>query len=83
MDDGKLVIWEEIVQERDRQDQKFGKTSHSPEWWLVVLVEEIGEVSEAIIEKDRENYEIELIQVAAVAVAALESVRKVKNEEDS
>lgn len=42
----------------------------------VVLSEEIGEVSRAILEDDFSGLEKELIQVAAVAVAMVEYLRK-------
>lgn len=39
-----------------------------------ILAEEAGEVAHAVLEKDDENLKEELIQVAAVAVAWLESI---------
>lgn len=66
-------ILEDIVLERLRQDKKFGeRNDYTPERWLVVLMEEVGEVSNAVLEHDLEAYYHEFIQVAAVAVAALE-----------
>lgn len=43
-------IFEKIKNERLRQDRKFGEQNHSPENWLAVLVEEVGEVSKEICE---------------------------------
>ena len=44
---------------------------------MVILTEEVGEVARAIYEADDpgagEDYRAELVQVAAVAVAAIES----------
>jgi NTP pyrophosphatase (non-canonical NTP hydrolase) len=70
----KWLILKKILEERSRQDTKFGASPRNmkPEVWLTVLTEELGEVSRAIIEGDSAGYETELIQVAAVAIAALE-----------
>jgi len=40
--------------------------------WLAVLVEEVGEVGQAILRGERKNYREELVQVAAVALAAIQ-----------
>lgn len=67
----------QIVVERSRQDSKFGeRNDYSPERWLVILMEEVGEVSTAILENDVENYLEELIHVAAVAAAASECLKR-------
>ena len=67
-------ILSEIEQERERQDLMFGAQPRSfkPALYLAVLAEEFGEVVRSIIEGDSENYRVELIQLAAVAVAAIE-----------
>lgn len=41
---------------------------------MAVLAEEVGEVSRAVLERDREQLRRELVQVAAVAVAWLEGL---------
>lgn len=65
-----------ILVERRRQDTLYGeRNDHPPERWLVILMEEVGEVSNAVLEKDLEAYYNEFVQVAAVAIAALESLR--------
>lgn len=63
-----------IVQERNRQDARFGRQPRNkcPEVYLTVLMEEVGEVAKALLEADSANYPIELAQVAAVCIAALE-----------
>lgn len=65
-------ILEEIKQERERQEAKWGEQNHEPLLWNAILGEEFGEVSKSILERDTKNYREELIQVAAVAVAAIE-----------
>lgn len=72
------AILEAIVQERERQEAKWGRTSvmHRPtERGLTVLHEECGEVAEAILdEMPREAVRAELVQVAAVAVAMIQAI---------
>lgn len=69
------TINKEIQTERERQDKKWGKQDHTPHYWMVILMEEVGEAANAICGKahDYKNYREELIQIAAVAVAAIES----------
>ncbi len=68
-------ILQEIRDERQRQDDKWGSQRHLPPYtWMTILMEEVGEVAQAALEQDP-NYATELVQVAAVAVAALESYR--------
>ena len=69
------AILQEIRNERARQDAKWGSQRHLPPYtWMTILMEEVGESAQAALEEDP-NYEVELVQVAAVAVAALESYR--------
>jgi NTP pyrophosphatase (non-canonical NTP hydrolase) len=64
----------EVGEERARQDAKWGIQDHIPLKWNAILGEEFGEVSKAILENDQTNYREELIQVAAVAIAAIENL---------
>ncbi|WP_025184035.1 MazG-like family protein [Leptospira kirschneri] len=73
-------ILSEINQERDRQDSRWGEQNHRPIEWIPILGEEVGEVNKAALEsyfsggiKDYSEYRKELIQVAAVAIAMIES----------
>ena len=66
------VIWS-IKEERARQDKKWGLQTHSPAVWLTILMEEVGEAARTSLEGDPVGYVEELVQVAAVAIAALES----------
>lgn len=62
--------------ERRSQDAKWGisrMVTDTPEHWLTILGEEFGEVARAILDGEVDNYQTELIQVAAVAVAAATS----------
>lgn len=69
-----VEILEQIKAERDRQDKKFGKQPRflTPSVYIAVLGEEFGEVCRAAIEGNSQNYRVELVQLAAVAVAAIE-----------
>lgn len=62
-----------ILAERQRQDAKWGVQRHEPVTWMLIAIEEIGEVSQALLHRDRPGYLIELVQTAAVLVAWLES----------
>ena len=76
----------EVIAERHGQNSKWGPQNHSPLEWMAILVEEVGEAQEEALEHHWEGkhypedperlqrYRAELVQVAAVAVAAIESV---------
>lgn len=78
-------IFAAIAAERARQHDKWGR-AHS--WGFgdcsspdvaepvkaAVLAEEVGEVARAMLDGNREALRTELVQVAAVAVAWLESL---------
>ena len=66
-------ILENVFDERKRQHSKWGQQDHDEDRWMVILMEEVGEVARAVFEDDPANYREELVQVAAVAVAAIES----------
>lgn len=66
-----------VLAERQRQDAAWGpadRRGYAPETWLAVLTEEVGEVARAILERKPSDAAAELIQVAAVAIAALEAI---------
>lgn len=63
---------ERIRRERLRQDAKWGVQNHAPDRWSLILTEETGEVAKAALEGDHAGYIAELVQVAAVALSALE-----------
>jgi hypothetical protein len=67
------------------QDRKWGQQNHDPAVWLAILIEEVGELGQAILadrfdtgrdEKMHSSHhvsmEIEAIQVAAVAAQFVE-----------
>lgn len=74
-------IFSKIADERDRQDEKWGVQDSNDTEWATVLGEEFGEVCQEALRchfgnKDAADLEIELIQVAAVAVAWIDCLRR-------
>jgi NTP pyrophosphatase (non-canonical NTP hydrolase) len=70
---GRDLILFDIYDERIRQDKKWGKINKKMLPLMPsVLLEEAGEVARAVLEKDHENLQVELVQVAAVCVKWLE-----------
>jgi NTP pyrophosphatase (non-canonical NTP hydrolase) len=74
---------DDVKKERLLQIDKWGYQRHPYPVWLTILVEEVGEVAQAmqsdqIWSKDTDDKDLynELIQVAAVAVAIAEQVRE-------
>lgn len=73
-------IFNLIMDELVRQKELWGDNRyHPPLVWSAILCEETGEVAKAAMEiefdeEDDRNYKEELVQVAAVAVAALVSL---------
>ena len=67
------LIFVEVQAERDLQDLLWGVQEHPPFMWLSILGEEFGEVCKAANESALRDYRSELVQVAAVAVAAIEA----------
>jgi hypothetical protein len=70
----------EIAAERAHQVEKWGQQDHEPLQWLAILASELGELGQALVELDLRGdarwepyYRSGLIQLAAVAVAAVES----------
>lgn len=67
----------EVRGERARQANQWGHKVHeqrTSEYGCRVLGEEFGEVCRAVNERDREQCRLELVQVAAVAVAMIEAL---------
>lgn len=81
---------DEVIIERKRQDDRWKEQNHSDEWWLPILLEEIGEVSEAMLDDkfgqppNLNQWEIrkELIEVVAVGIAWLECMNRREGERD-
>jgi len=82
------VIFNRIKKERELQDEKWGIQNHGPYKWMAILMEEVGEACAYILEAESNDshavkrihmetdYTNELVQVAAVAVAAIECLHR-------
>jgi len=75
MSHGIDFVFDQIRDERERQDNKWGsQRKHSNEKWLAILAEEFGEAATEVNDRlDSALFE-ELVQVAAVAVCWLEAL---------
>jgi hypothetical protein len=69
--------------ERIRQNSKWGRQRHENGKWLMILGEEYGEVCQAMQKElgwgkktDADDLYIELIHLAAVAIAIAEQVKE-------
>lgn len=73
-------VLSDVKDERIRQDIKWDGAKNivhrSRLDAIAVLMEEVGEVANAHLENDPRSYYDELIQVAAVAVAAAQSAHR-------
>ncbi|MCR9040913.1 MazG-like family protein [Bacillus sp. L381] len=76
-----LLVNDEVLIERRKQNEKWGIQRHSFGDWLMILGEEFGEVCEAMQRNkawgkktDAHDLSKELIQLAAVASAIAEHV---------
>ena len=82
-------ILAEVAAERENQDATWGEQNHSPEVWLMILGEEVGEANRSALQawvagrhdgkrsgwrRLLHEYRAELIQVAAVSIAMIESL---------
>ena len=65
----KKAFYDLIQIERNAQDAKWGEQTHSDEKWVVIALEELGEVAKAVIE----NNDVELLPEIVQTVALLEN----------
>ena len=77
-------VFNDIHQERERQDQRWDEQNRCPIAYVAICTEELGEVTKEALTLDlvpnhpktpevRENYRKELVQLAACVVAAIEA----------
>lgn len=59
-----------VLQERDRQQKKWGEQNHNDGKWALILLEELGEFAKDCLEG--QDSDQELVEVAAVALAWLD-----------
>ena len=73
-----------VLDERKRQDDKWGQQDHDPTVWMGILGEEFGELCQAVNETwfdngpderqkgGYENMRVEAVQIAAVAISFIQ-----------
>lgn len=71
------AVLNEVLKERTAQDTKWGEQNHDPFLYLTILMEEVGEAAKDALQtkfggSDLTKLRKELVQCAAVAVAAVE-----------
>ena len=66
------LVFSDINTERLKQLEKWGDQRHSTDRWVAIMLEELGEAAKASLEGQLDNWREELVQIAAVAIAALE-----------
>ena len=78
----KMSVLADIGMERASQDCKWGRQDHDDAKWALILGEEFGEACKASLENMPEQlvYD-EVIQVAAVAAAWAEAIRRRDDKE--
>jgi NTP pyrophosphatase (non-canonical NTP hydrolase) len=72
-----MSIYDDIQEERRKQDKKWGvplERNIPPLMWIAILVEEVGEVAKALLQGKNKEVRAEAVQVAAVAVAIVEYI---------
>jgi NTP pyrophosphatase (non-canonical NTP hydrolase) len=76
---------ESVLDERKKQDDKWGEQNHNPYIYHAILVEEVGELAQAILQTQFggkhggfSNMRKEAIHVAAVALAWVECLDRDK-----
>jgi len=70
--DAQMKALADILAERKAQDVKWGYVEHDRTRWASILMEEVGEMCQDINQGN--DYQDELIQVAAVAMSWLEAI---------
>ena len=80
-------ILADILNERKRQNIKWGEQNHPDEWYAHIMYEEMGELSKAMLENhfdypgaDPNDIRKELVEAIAVGVAWLECMERRTDE---
>ena len=74
------IVLDDIIVERIRHKRLYPDQTRSPAEWLAVLTGELGEVADEVLkmtvfdQANHDKYWEEMVHVAAVAIAALESM---------
>lgn len=75
----------DVIDERKRQEEKWGQQNHEPYTYLAILIEEVGEYAQAALQTQfggnnggLKHMREEAVQMAAVAVAIIECLDRKK-----
>ena len=82
-EDPQQQIVTDVLNERYRQDQKWGEQNHDPIVYASILTEEVGELAQAALQArfeggDANRIREEAVQAAAAAIAILEGLDRGK-----
>lgn len=66
-----------VIAERCAQEGNWSKQRHPLDYWMVILVEEVGEVARAVLNDCNLETRKELVQAAAVCRAMVEQIDEV------
>lgn len=74
---------QDVIAERLRQDEKWGEQNHDPFIYLTILIEEVGELAQAVLHgrfggPAANKLRDEAVHVAAVALAIVECLDRGK-----
>lgn len=72
-----------LLEERKRQNEKWGEQNHGLPVWILILTEEVGEAAEAVLKIREgkmtvEDFRTEIIHCGAVCVQILEYLERGK-----
>lgn len=75
----------DVLNERLRQDEKWGEQNHNIALWNAILAEEYGEFAKEVVEsmfrnEYTDNLRTEAVQCAAVALAIIEYLDRQQDE---
>lgn len=80
-----MTALDDVIAEREKQDAQWGEQNHNPYIYLAILVEEVGELAQAILHtqfggshQGWEEVRKEAVHVAAVGLAVIECLDRWK-----
>ena len=80
-----MDIYDDVMKERERQTELWGKQKHTYGDWFLILGEEFGEACEAAGDASSKkgsvaSLRMELLHIAAVAVQIIEAIDEDSND---
>jgi len=65
----------EVEAELVRQRHFWGKSTHEPGYWLLLLQKQLGQAAHAITSLGPDSYKRQLIEIAALSIAAAQCLQ--------